>query len=155
VRVLCGQLDLGERMMFTDHRVDISQVMAALDRLTVPSCRKALDRLTMEAVAMARPVVVAAGERDLDLVVSGETGLFVPLRNTDPLGRAMLQLFRGQGNQRVHGPCRPSSRRELWARPSFLAIENSVESRKAIMKELVFNNAGSSEWHRLAARGDA
>jgi glycosyltransferase involved in cell wall biosynthesis len=128
---LCAQLGLDDRVIFTGHREDIPQVMAALDLLVVPSYWEAFGWVTMEAMAMAKPVVATAGGGTLDIVIHGKTGLLVPPRDAEKLGQAILVLLRDKVMGERMGR---AGRRRVEGR---FTIERTVDRQETIMEELM------------------
>ncbi len=137
IRELCVQLGLENRVIFTGHREDIPQVMAAMDLLAVPSYWEAFGWVTIEAMAMARPVVAVNGGGIPDIVVSERTGLLVPPRDVAALSAAILNLLRNKDTSERMGRAGRRRVEELFT------IDGTADRMEAIMEELVIQGTDS------------
>jgi glycosyltransferase involved in cell wall biosynthesis len=131
IRDLSTQLGLEGRVIFAGHRKDIPQVMAALDLLAVPSYWEAFGWVTIEAMAMARPVVAANGGGIPDIVVPEKTGLLVSPRDVKELSAAILALLRNNDARERMG-CAGRRRVE-----ECFTIDRTADRMEAIMEELM------------------
>jgi len=91
---LCQQLGVGKVVKFAGFRTDIPQVMAAFDIFAFPSHAESFGVALIEAMAMERPVVSTNCDGVLDIVVEGETGIYVPPRNARELAEALARLIK-------------------------------------------------------------
>lgn len=71
---------------------DLPPFYAAMDFLTLPSYREGLATVLLEAAAMELPVVTTDAVGCRDVVVEGETGFCVPVRDSAKLQEAMARL---------------------------------------------------------------
>ena len=78
--------------------------------VAVPSHREGFGVACLEAMAHGRPVVASAVGGLLDLVVDGETGLFVPPRDVAGLARGARAAARRRGAARAPGSGRAGAR---------------------------------------------
>ena len=90
---LASELGVRERVVFTGRRDDVPAVTAALDVAVLPSYREALGLTILEAMALSRPVVASNVGGIPEMVEDGVTGLLVPPRDADALGRAIVRLL--------------------------------------------------------------
>lgn len=93
VRGLCTSLGLDSVVSFAGFRRDIPDVMASFDILAFPSHAESFGVVLIEEMAMERPVVSTNCDGVLDIVVEGETGLYVSPRNSEQLAVALLRLI--------------------------------------------------------------
>jgi glycosyltransferase involved in cell wall biosynthesis len=93
IRTLCTSLGLDGTVTFAGFRRDIPDVMASFDILAFPSHAESFGVVLIEAMAMELPVVSTNCDGVLDIVVEGETGLYVPPRNSTELASALLRLI--------------------------------------------------------------
>ena len=96
IRTECLALGLQNIVTFAGYRRDIPEVMAALDIFAFPSHAESFGVVLIEAMAMERPVVSTNCDGVLDIVVDGETGLFVNPRKATELARALGRLIDNQ-----------------------------------------------------------
>ena len=92
VRERCEELNLGPVVRFTGFRKDVPDVLSAFDIFAFPSHAEAFGVVLIEAMAMERPVVSTNCDGVLDIVVDGETGIFVHPRNAAELAAALGTL---------------------------------------------------------------
>lgn len=90
-------------VIFTGFRADVPRVLDAVDVVALPSLHEGMPLTAIEAAAMARPVVATAVDGTPEVVRDGATGLLVPPRDPDALGRALLRLLSAPGQARAMG----------------------------------------------------
>ena len=93
VKDLARSLGLDDIVTFTGYRGDIPEVMSAFDIFAFPSHAESFGVVLIEAMAMERPVVSTNCDGVLDIVVDGETGLYVHPKNPEELAAALLRLI--------------------------------------------------------------
>lgn len=82
-----------DRVVFAGRRDDVSQLLAELDVLALPSWTEGLPLVVLEAMARRRPVVATPVGGTPEVVVDGETGLLVPPRDPVALAAALRRLL--------------------------------------------------------------
>jgi glycosyltransferase involved in cell wall biosynthesis len=92
IRAMGKALKLDDVLLFTGYRKDIPDLMAAFDIFAFPSHAEAFGVVLIEAMAMERPVVSTNCDGVLDIVVDGETGIYVNPRNARQLAEAIERL---------------------------------------------------------------
>ncbi len=90
---LARSMGLEGTVLFAGFRKNIPDAMAAFDLLAFPSHAESFGVVLIEAMAMELPVVSTNCDGVLDIVVDGDTGLFVPPRNGADLAAALLRLI--------------------------------------------------------------
>ena len=93
IRTQARAMGLEGVVLFAGFRKDIPDAMAAFDLLAFPSHAESFGVVLIEAMAMELPVVSSDCDGVLDIVVDGETGLYVPPRNAAELASALLRLI--------------------------------------------------------------
>jgi glycosyltransferase involved in cell wall biosynthesis len=93
IRTLSLSLGLQKVMTFSGYRKDIPEVMSALDIFAFPSHAESFGVVLIEAMAMERPVVSTNCDGVLDIVVDGQTGIYVHPRNAAELATALSRLI--------------------------------------------------------------
>lgn len=94
LRALTGELGLAERVIFTGHRDDISDVMAALDLVVHTATQpEPFGRVVIEALAAHRPVVATAAGGVPEIIEDGVHGLLVPPGDVEALAAAIDGLL--------------------------------------------------------------
>ncbi len=93
IRALCTSLGIDRAVTFAGFRRDIPDVMASFDLLAFPSHAESFGVVLIEAMAMELPVVSTNCDGVLDIVIEGETGLYVRPREPAELAAALLRLI--------------------------------------------------------------
>ena len=86
-------MGLDDLVTFAGYRKDIPDVMSAFDIFAFPSHAESFGVVLIEAMAMERPVVSTNCDGVLDIVVDGQTGLYVNRRNAHELAEALARLI--------------------------------------------------------------
>jgi glycosyltransferase involved in cell wall biosynthesis len=126
--------DLGvlDSVRFTGQLADVRVPLCAMDVFVLPSNAEGMPNALLEAMAARRPVVATevGGMRE---VVDGErTGVLVPPRDPDALGRAILHLLADPARARRLGEAAQSRvAREFSARAMVGRLERLYEERLA------------------------
>jgi len=94
---------LGGIVRFTGHRDDVPQLLAAADLLVLPSLYEGLPNIVLEAMQAALPVVATAAPGTTEVVVDGQTGLLVPLRDPPALAQAIRTVVEDPERARLWG----------------------------------------------------
>lgn len=89
-------LELSDRIIFTGFRKDVKEILSALDILVLSSLREGFPMITLEAMAMGKPVVATDIEGIKEQVVNGETGILVPPKNPKALAEAIIKLAKSK-----------------------------------------------------------
>ncbi len=78
---------------YLGERSDVRELMAMSDIVVLPSYREGFPRVLIEAAAMGKPMVTTDTPGCREVVVDGENGLLVPVRDADALGLAVRKLL--------------------------------------------------------------
>ena len=105
---------LGNRLVLTGMRSDISQLLSAMDLFVLPSWREGMPRTIIEAMMMGLPVVATDIRGSREEVVDGQTGLLVPLRDQKELTEAIGCLYRDRRLCQIMGEAGRSRALELF-----------------------------------------
>lgn len=87
------QLNVRDRILFAGFRSDIKEVLSAVDLLVVPSLLEGFPMVTLEAMAMAKPVVATSIDGITEQITDDENGLLVPPKDHRTLAAAILRLI--------------------------------------------------------------
>ncbi|MEM7030896.1 MAG: glycosyltransferase, partial [Chloroflexota bacterium] len=91
---LLKELDLTNNVIITGFRSDVPQIMAASDLIVHSASEpEPFGRVVVEAMAAQRPIIATAAGGVLDIVTDQVTGLLVPPKDDDAMGRAILNLI--------------------------------------------------------------
>jgi len=100
---LAASLGVRDRVIFTGLRADIPRVLSALDIVAISSHTEGMSNALLEAMAMARPVVLTSVGGNTDVAQDGVTGRHVPPRDPAALGRVLLELVGAPGARQSLG----------------------------------------------------
>lgn len=82
-------LGLNDKVIFTGLRKDIPRIMAGLDIIIVPSENEPFGRVTVEAMAMGKPVIGTRSGGTPEIIQHGINGILVPVRDPEALAKAI------------------------------------------------------------------
>lgn len=86
------KMGLQDKVIFTGFQSDAISYINAMDIFVLPSENEGLPRVILEAMLMAKPVVACDITGPSELIVDGETGFLVPVRNPELLADALSKL---------------------------------------------------------------
>jgi glycosyltransferase involved in cell wall biosynthesis len=114
---------------FLGHRDDVALWLQAADVIAIPSRRESFGRVTLEAMAVGKPIVAARVGGLAEAITDGETGLLIPPENEGALALALRTIItdrtlaarlgaaaRERCRSRYTIPRMTASRRAAWER---------------------------------------
>ena len=93
LRDLARRLDIAGAVHFLGKRNDVPKLLTAMDVFCLPSLYEGMPNALLEAMAASRPCIATPVEGSADIIIDGESGLFVPPREVDALADAILRLL--------------------------------------------------------------
>ena len=93
LRTLTHELGLDNSVEFPGFVPDGWRMMSACDVLLLPSLKEACALAALEAMALARPVIVSDASGLAEIVEDGVSGLVVPRGQVEPLAQAMVRVL--------------------------------------------------------------
>lgn len=93
--------DLNVRSLFTGWQHDIAPYYSIMDIFVLPSLFEGLPNVILEAMAMRIPVVATEVGGNPDILLNGENGFLVPVRDVSQLSLALDKLI-ASDSLRVH-----------------------------------------------------
>ena len=93
MRGLSAELGLAGKVLFLGHRKEVAKIIAALDILVLPSLREPFGLVSLEAMAMEKPVIATNTGGSPEVIINGKTGLLVPPRDSYALSSAIIRLL--------------------------------------------------------------
>lgn len=112
------QYRLEAEVLLLGFREDITELLALMDLVVLPSYREGIPRILMESAAMGIPAVATAVVGNTEAVVDGVTGLLVPVRDPAALAAAIGSLL-----------CDPARARAMGRAAHRHALDNFDERR--------------------------
>ncbi|RMH14473.1 MAG: glycosyltransferase family 1 protein [Gemmatimonadetes bacterium] len=88
-----AELGLADRVTFAGWRRDGVRLVQLADAVVHPTHTEAFSQVMVEAMALARPLVMTPVSGTDEVIRSGETGLLVPIGDVDALTQALVRLL--------------------------------------------------------------
>jgi len=93
LQALSSRLGSGGSVFFTGFQRDIRDILSALDVCVIPSLREGFPMVTLEAMAMARPIVATRIDGVTEQMTDGREGFLVPPEDPTALARAVSTVL--------------------------------------------------------------
>lgn len=93
LRKKASQIGVKKRVKFLGWRDDIPEIMHILDIFVLPSLNEGMGRVLIEAMAAGKPIIASNVGGIPDLVIQGENGLLVPVKDIEALAEAIEYLL--------------------------------------------------------------
>lgn len=103
VRRRIAELGLDTRVKLLGWRDDVVDLLAGIDVLVISSEQESFGRTMVEALAMETPVVSTRCGGPEEVLVDGDTGFLVPVRDPPALADAIVKVLRDEGLARRIG----------------------------------------------------
>jgi len=97
-------LNIADAVHFLGWRNDVPSIMIDLDILVVPSLWEGFGLVTLEAMALSKPIVASNVSALPEIISHGETGLLVPPADSAALADSILNLLRDPEKAKTFGP---------------------------------------------------
>jgi glycosyltransferase involved in cell wall biosynthesis len=91
---LARKLNVSDRIIFTGFRSDIPDLLSTMDVLAVPSLLEGFPMITLEAMAIAKPIIASRIQGITEQISDLEEGILVPPKNPSALAAAVMELVR-------------------------------------------------------------
>jgi len=130
LRELAASRGVAERVVFAGYRGDAGDCIAELDIFALPSWTEGMPLVVLEAMQHGKPVVATAVGGTGEIVVDGETGLLIPLRDPASLAAALRRLLDDPEQARRLGEAGRQRARRLFS------AESSVRRTLEVYDEL-------------------
>jgi glycosyltransferase involved in cell wall biosynthesis len=92
LEALAEKLNVEEHIIFTGFRDDIKDILSAIDVLVVPSLLEGFPMITLEGMAMAKPIIATRIDGIKEQIVDGESGILIPPRDPNAIADAIIRL---------------------------------------------------------------
>jgi L-malate glycosyltransferase len=90
---LCCQLGVEDKTIFTGYRSDIKEFLSAIDIKVIPSLAEGFPMVTLEAMAMEKPIVATRIDGITEQITDGVEGILIPPRDPDALAAAINRII--------------------------------------------------------------
>jgi glycosyltransferase involved in cell wall biosynthesis len=93
LEVLARDLGLENNVEFLGNRYEASRLMTAFDIFAFPSIREGFGMVLLEAMAVCLPIVACRVSSIPEILVDGETGFLVPVKDSPAFAQAIIRLL--------------------------------------------------------------
>lgn len=93
LKALSGRLGVEKNIIFAGFQSDIKEILSAFDLLVVPSLLEGFPMVTLEAMAMAKPIIATNIDGITEQITNGENGILVPPKDPDALAKAIIKVL--------------------------------------------------------------
>lgn len=115
LRGAAADAGVADRVVFAGYRADAGDCMAELDVFALPSWTEGMPLVALEAMQRGKPVVATPVGGTAEVVVHGETGLIVPVRDPVRLAAALRELLDDPARARAMGEAGRHRARERFS----------------------------------------
>ena len=103
LEALSEELRVRDNLIFTGFRSDIKEILSAIDILVIPSLLEGFPMITLEAMAMAKPIVATNIDGITEQITDGVNGILVPPKNPSALAKAVIRVLNHKELARTMG----------------------------------------------------
>lgn len=103
LRAMAKQLEVSDRVVFTGWRRDVSRLMGAVDAVVHPTLLEAFPQVMVEALALAKPLVITGVPGASEHIQDGRTGLLVPMQDSEALRKTLRWMIEHPDGARALG----------------------------------------------------
>jgi glycosyltransferase involved in cell wall biosynthesis len=103
LEALSKELRVRDKVIFTGFRSDIKEILSAIDILVIPSLLEGFPMITLEAMAMAKPIVATNIDGITEQTTDGVNGILVPPQNPSVLAKAVVRVLNDKELARTMG----------------------------------------------------
>jgi len=93
LRKVVNELGLSDQVIFTGHRKDVQNILAAIDLYAMPTFEEPFGLVFLEAMAMKKPIVAIESGAVPEVVEHGKSGLISPLNDSTQLAENIVTLL--------------------------------------------------------------
>lgn len=92
LKVKSEELKVEDKVIFTGFRSDIKEVLSAIDILVIPSLLEGFPMITLEAMAMEKPIVATSIDGITEQISDGIEGILIESKNASAISQAVKCL---------------------------------------------------------------
>jgi glycosyltransferase involved in cell wall biosynthesis len=92
LEALAQKLKIEKHIIFANFRNDVKEILSALDIVVVPSLLEGFPMVTLEGMAMVKPIIATAIDGIKEQIVDGEAGILIPPRDPSAIAEAIVRL---------------------------------------------------------------
>jgi glycosyltransferase involved in cell wall biosynthesis len=92
LEALAAKLKVKEYIIFTGFRGDVKEILSSIDILVIPSLLEGFPMITLEGMAMKKPIIATAIDGIKEQIINGQSGILIPPSDPDAIAKAILRL---------------------------------------------------------------
>ncbi|MEW6498845.1 MAG: glycosyltransferase, partial [Cyanobacteriota bacterium] len=123
-----------DSIIFTGYRRDIPELLSVMDVFVLPSWREGMPMTIIEAMASGKPVVATRIRGSREEVVDGETGILIPVRDSNNLTEAIVKILSDSKLARTMGENGRKRATELYSRN--ITIKKQLAIYRRVMQDI-------------------
>lgn len=93
LEALSKELRVRDKIIFAGFKSDIKEVLSAIDMLVVPSLLEGFPMITLEAMAMAKPIIATNIAGTTEQITNCNNGVLVLPGDPDALAKAVIEVY--------------------------------------------------------------
>jgi glycosyltransferase involved in cell wall biosynthesis len=97
------ELRVEDKVIFTGFRTDIKEVLSAIDILVIPSLLEGFPMITLEAMAMAKPIIATNINGITEQITNGINGILIPPKDPSAIAQATITLINNREKAKAMG----------------------------------------------------
>lgn len=125
------QLGIEDKAIFTGYRSDIKGILSAIDIKVIPSLAEGFPMVTLEAMAMEKPIVATCIDGITEQITDGVEGILVPPRDPIALAAAINAIIENKDLARSLG----SAARKRVERE--FTVEKMIDETEKVYRSLL------------------
>jgi glycosyltransferase involved in cell wall biosynthesis len=103
LEALSEELRVKDNVIFAGFRSDIKEILSAIDILVIPSLLEGFPMITLEAMAMAKPIVATNIDGITEQILDGINGILVPPKDPSALAKSVIGVLNDRETARTMG----------------------------------------------------
>lgn len=103
LKVKSGELRVEDNVIFTGFRSDIKEILSAIDILVAPSLLEGFPMITLEAMAMAKPIIATNIDGITEQITDGIEGILIEPKSASAISEAVKHLVDNPDYARLLG----------------------------------------------------
>jgi len=131
LREKCRKLDIEDKIIFAGFRSNIKEILTSIDILVMPSVREGFPMVTLEAMAMAKPIVATDINGIREQIDHDENGLLIPPEDPEAIADAIIFLFNNKEKSEQLGFAAKKKAEEKFS------VEEMIKKTETVYEELL------------------
>ena len=93
LRDVAAHEGIADKVTFLGEQLDVRAALSAMDIFVLPSSMETFSNAALEAMAMARPVVLSEVGGAAEMIEEGKSGSLFPAGDIDALTQVLIELY--------------------------------------------------------------